>query len=271
MMPQTEYAIRLAANALRNPELIWKGMDQRISADAITKARELTKKPGPLDVNLPGGVGWALQQYATFSFLRRWAAMGFPLATLSEADALALSVTDPPAWLVTSPHGDDEQTPLGVEFGSHFSLIVDWRAGTGMWIEEDRTEPRPFEDEEAAKRFIANVGFALLERPEGLDIREHRPSPKAMRKQGRKHYPTVQYIIQAARDLYPPEPVTERGPRNEGWTMSVRTMVRGHWRQQAHGPNHSLRKIIWIRPTWRGPEDAPISIHATRLRAEEPR
>jgi hypothetical protein len=269
MTPQTEYAIQLAANALRNPELIWQGMDQRISADAILKARELAKRSGPLDVNLPGGLGWALQQYATFTFLRRWASMGFPLVTMSEPDALALSLTDPPAWLVTSPHGDDEQAPLGVEFGSHLSVIVDWRTGTGMWIEEDRTQPRPFEDEEAGKRFVANVGFALLERPDGLDIREYRPSPKAMRKQGRKHYPTVQYIIQAARDLHPAPPREERGPRDEGWTQSVRTLVRGHWRRQPYGPENSLTKVIWIRPFWRGPEDAPVSIHPVRVRAPE--
>jgi hypothetical protein len=38
----------------------------------------------------------------------------------------------------------------------------------------------------------------------------------------------------------------------------VRTRVAGHWRKQACGPRHSERKVIWIAPFWRGPEDAPI-------------
>lgn len=216
---------------------------------------------------------WAVEEVSHYGQLFVWAHLGFPLVTLSRTeDAIALSNTDPPVWLETSPHGEDETTVLGVEVGGGFLMVQNWRTGDFEWMHPLGVPPPAglFEMEEQCKRFVANVGFALLERPEGLDIREHRPSPKAMRKQGRKHYPTVQYIIQAARDLHPPEPVTERGARDEGWTMSVRTMVRGHWRQQAHGPNHSLRKVIWIRPTWRGPEDAPISIHATRLKATEP-
>lgn len=39
---------------------------------------------------------------------------------------------------------------------------------------------------------------------------------------------------------------------------SVQSLVRGHWKRQAHGPNRSLRKWIHIEPFWRGPEDAPI-------------
>lgn len=40
--------------------------------------------------------------------------------------------------------------------------------------------------------------------------------------------------------------------------LSVQILVRGHWRAQAHGVRHSLRKVIWIEPFWRGNEDAPI-------------
>jgi len=29
-------------------------------------------------------------------------------------------------------------------------------------------------------------------------------------------------------------------------------IVRGHWRNQAHGPKHSLRKLIFIQPFWKG-------------------
>jgi hypothetical protein len=39
---------------------------------------------------------------------------------------------------------------------------------------------------------------------------------------------------------------------------SVQTLVRGHYRRQAVGIGRLQRKVIWIQPFWRGPEDAPI-------------
>lgn len=34
----------------------------------------------------------------------------------------------------------------------------------------------------------------------------------------------------------------------------VRFMVRGHWRRQPHGPENQGRKLIWIRPYYKGPD-----------------
>jgi hypothetical protein len=41
------------------------------------------------------------------------------------------------------------------------------------------------------------------------------------------------------------------------WT--VRTLVRGHWRNQPCGTQNKERKLTWIRPHWKGPEDGPIN------------
>lgn len=38
----------------------------------------------------------------------------------------------------------------------------------------------------------------------------------------------------------------------------IQWLVRGHWRWQTHGPNHSLRRRQFIEPYWKGPERAPI-------------
>ena len=40
---------------------------------------------------------------------------------------------------------------------------------------------------------------------------------------------------------------------------TVRTRVRAHWRNQAHGPGRTQRKWIRIQSFWRGDESAPIS------------
>ncbi len=46
----------------------------------------------------------------------------------------------------------------------------------------------------------------------------------------------------------------------EGTAMTVQTMVRGHWKRQAHGPGRVDRKWIHIEPYWKGPDDAPIAV-----------
>jgi len=40
-----------------------------------------------------------------------------------------------------------------------------------------------------------------------------------------------------------------------GWKLRSRFTVRGHFRNQAHGPGRALRKLRWIEPHWKGPRD----------------
>lgn len=40
-----------------------------------------------------------------------------------------------------------------------------------------------------------------------------------------------------------------------GQRLTIRVRVQGHWRRQAHGQGFKERKLIWIEPFWRGPED----------------
>lgn len=39
------------------------------------------------------------------------------------------------------------------------------------------------------------------------------------------------------------------------WKLTSKFVVRGHWRNQAYGPQHSLRMRKWIEPYWKGPEN----------------
>ena len=41
---------------------------------------------------------------------------------------------------------------------------------------------------------------------------------------------------------------------------ALRFLVRGHWRNQAHGPAQSLRAMRWIEPYWKGDSDAPVLV-----------
>lgn len=51
----------------------------------------------------------------------------------------------------------------------------------------------------------------------------------------------------------------------KGSKLSVQYMVTGHWRNQPHGPNNTLRKLIFIQPFWKGPADAPIAVRQHKL------
>lgn len=73
------------------------------------------------------------------------------------------------------------------------------------------------------------------------------------------------YILSREGILDCREAVTEylrTGKQRKG--LTVQTLVSGHFRNQAHGPQHSLRKVIWVEPFWRGPEDAPILSRSLR-------
>lgn len=50
-----------------------------------------------------------------------------------------------------------------------------------------------------------------------------------------------------------------------GLPLELRVRVQGHWRNQAHGPGHSLRKLIWILPFWKGPEDGAFGTNIHKL------
>lgn len=62
--------------------------------------------------------------------------------------------------------------------------------------------------------------------------------------------------IVLGRNVRPTEAAPDIGTRGP---IVVRTRVSGHWRNQPHGPGRELRKLIWIEPFWRGPDDGVVS------------
>lgn len=51
----------------------------------------------------------------------------------------------------------------------------------------------------------------------------------------------------------------EGAPGGKGAPLIIRTRVSGHWRNQPYGKGREQRKLIFISPFWRGPEDGLIS------------
>lgn len=56
------------------------------------------------------------------------------------------------------------------------------------------------------------------------------------------------------------------GNSGSGGQLLVRQRISGHWKKQAHGAGWELRKLIWINPYWKGPEDGPIKQAVHELR-----
>lgn len=51
------------------------------------------------------------------------------------------------------------------------------------------------------------------------------------------------------------------GALRDRWQVTKRFCVRGHYRNQAHGPGRKLRKLIWIEPFWKGPRTGERLAH----------
>lgn len=45
----------------------------------------------------------------------------------------------------------------------------------------------------------------------------------------------------------------------------VQFIVRGHWRNQAHGPGRALRRMQWIQAFWKGPEESRILLRKVNV------
>jgi len=55
------------------------------------------------------------------------------------------------------------------------------------------------------------------------------------------------------------------GSREVSFRIKHRHIVRGHYRNQAHGPARSLRTKKWITPHWKGPEEGAALVHTYKL------
>lgn len=58
------------------------------------------------------------------------------------------------------------------------------------------------------------------------------------------------------------------GSREVALRLKHRHIVRGHYKNQVHGPARAMRKRIWIMPYWQGPEDGAALVHTYKLDKE---
>jgi hypothetical protein len=125
------------------------------------------------------------------------------------------------------------------------------------------------EEDRQARRTIQQIVFGMLAY---INSVEHAVTPRQIEKSNKKkrkpapenklkHWEvgrTIkldQNLIRAARG----------GSREIALRIKTRFIVRGHYRNQAHGPARSLRTMKWIAPFWKGPEEGARVVHTYKL------
>jgi hypothetical protein len=112
-----------------------------------------------------------------------------------------------------------------------------------------------------ARQTIQRVVFGALAYATAVDraITERFPASKKPRdsRSSIKHL-TIGREIQISPELVR---IARSGAREIAFHIKSRFMVRGHYRNQAHGPNRALRTSKWIAPFWKGPEEGARLVH----------
>lgn len=138
-----------------------------------------------------------------------------------------------------------------------------WPTGITRWDflhAKDRQRTAPYgeattpEDSEMlsmARRILANM-LSYIEASHGLPQEKHRhgaePAPVE------REHSEPRFRVGRTVKLSPQiRAVLKEGHAGRSWKLGQRFIVRGHWRNQAHGPRRSLRMRKWIEPFWKGP------------------
>ena len=113
-----------------------------------------------------------------------------------------------------------------------------------------------------AKRLVAGL-LLHLQDATAHKIRKVEARPKSKGREAEPEHRIVTIGAPVDIDCRPAirEYLEHGGNRRHG-APTVQVMVRGHYRMQACGPRHTLRRKTWIRPHWWGSEAALIQTRA---------
>lgn len=106
--------------------------------------------------------------------------------------------------------------------------------------------------------------FLLATQPRIGQITQHDPTPRRRRRVS----PSTPGDIATGVNLVALREnakrlVEDTGGEGKKWEVSVRFMVRGHWRNQACGEKLGQRRPVFVAPYLKGPEDAPLKSSET--------
>jgi hypothetical protein len=104
------------------------------------------------------------------------------------------------------------------------------------------------------RRWLATL-FLLIGQDRVAESREIHPPRQTVRRLARQGLDSNVRLVDVRR-----KHTTSDGEGSREVEWSKRWLVNAHWRQQAYGPNHSLRRPTLILPYIKGPEDKPLVV-----------
>lgn len=234
-----------------------------------------------------------LQSRSAISWAFRWAAYGFPVLSVAADVAAAMALTDGDVSDESSiaapwPHFVLRivgAPPIRGSFGSvkvmRVSRIDDelprWDicAGElpGLGFSGLSSVAGEFPDTERGRSLaaMASLVFGTMKLVENAGVKFVNSGKKRTKYGGRsadffcrKYKLGKPVVIRSKGHSFSKEVARQiSGERSR----KSRWLVRGHWRNQAHGEGRSDHKRIWIQPFWKGPAAAPVLIRNHELKA----
>jgi hypothetical protein len=180
--------------------------------------------------------------------------------TFEDADPLTTEGEKRPA---TTTEG--EKRPAIVIYatdGARILSMVAPRAELSWATLEELPDEVSFDVDKEARKTIQRIVLGAIVYATAVDraITERFPRPK---KPDSRHRASIKHWTIGREIKIDPElvRVARGGSREIAFQIKSRFMVRGHYRNQAHGPNRSLRTSKWIAPHWKGPEEGARLVH----------
>ncbi|MFG2676997.1 hypothetical protein [Streptomyces sp. NPDC048445] len=99
--------------------------------------------------------------------------------------------------------------------------------------------------------------WLLMQQPLLIDRTRERADKPTSRAYARDGLPTPDVTVVDLRRQYTPQDQDPDADGN-GRHYRHRWVVSGHWRNQAHGPEQSLRRQTWVPAHMKGPDGAPL-------------
>lgn len=129
-------------------------------------------------------------------------------------------------------------------------LLTQWPSGISRWdFFHDKRLNAP-DDLGMARRILANM-LSYIEANHGLPAQKHKHGAEAMPVE--REHTEPRFRVGRTVKLAPQiRALLKEGRQGKSWKLGHRFIVRGHWRNQAHGPQRSLRMRKWIEPFWKG-------------------
>lgn len=178
--------------------------------------------------------------------------------------AISWTLVSGGVWLNVYVQGEDADPDCNItEMRAEHGWLISPNCGSGLPFDVLMArEPTP-----KANLAVAETNFVytllatwfLMQQP---GVAEQRTAPKdkalarAYQRNHGKPLPDVRLVDLRRHAVARTEPESDAERRR----LSVRFMVRGHWKRQAYGPKRGLRRTIYIAPFMKGPDGAPLKV-----------